>query len=190
MKNPKVTKFVVSSIVISVLIMTIVWAETTTRYVDGFDSTTVEWTETGDTPYLSNSDLNYIVSDGTGQDESDFSFADLVGADSINSVDIYFEVNADTSKPVENFDVFIYDGDSETDMGTIAPTTNGWDWYSMDISSKLDTVANVDAATLRVVSGRKGTGIFDALTIRRAYLDVDYEPTSGDTCTCPQQTAT
>ena len=76
-------------------------------YVNAFDATMTDWTGTGDSPYLGAADADYITATGTGQEEYYFTFenASDSSGQTINSVVIWFRVNADTSAPEEMFEV-------------------------------------------------------------------------------------
>jgi len=119
-----------------------------TLYVNGFDSTYTEWSTSGISPYINDSD-DYIYAKNGGYTEGYFTFTDTAhSSDTLNSVEICFECYQQGSG--EWFEVWIYDGSGWSDMGDIIPDTS-YGWKSMDISSKIDSWTKVDACQLYVV---------------------------------------
>jgi len=113
-----------------------------TLYVDGFDSTYMEWAESGSSPYIDDSN-DYIYESSDGDREGYFTFADTThSGDIFNSVEIYLECYQVGSG--EWFEVWIYDGSSWSDLGDITPDTS-YSWKSMNITSKIDSWTKADA---------------------------------------------
>ena len=142
-------------------------------YVDAFDATDVEWTENGDSPYLQDTDADYIYATGTGQCESLWTFNDVSDASgqTINSVTLYVESKTDnTGDPAEIIDVTI----SGSSAGSVTPTSTDYAFYQLDVSGILDDEVAINAATMQLDSNRSGSGSFSDLYARRAYLKVDY----------------
>jgi len=147
---------------------------TESLYVDGFvnRSPAADWTYVGSTPYLWDTDADHIYTKTTDAESGDYSFTDSsVGSGTINSVHIYFEAKADDINN-DNFQVWIYDGSSWSDMGNLSCPQNTYSWISLDIGSKLDSWSKIDLAELYVVYNKVGGA--DEIYIRRSYLYIDY----------------
>ena len=147
-----------------------------TLYVDGCNGAKTQWTTMTNTPYLDNNDSSLIHEDKSASMEAgDFSFANTTtgGTDTINSVILYFECQADDGPSNDGFDVHINDGGGFTNEGNVAPTANSsYGWDTLDVSSKLDTWTKIDAATMYLDTVNIGGG--DNIYVRRAYLYIDY----------------
>ena len=147
-----------------------------TLYVDGCSDTKTQWETMTSTPYLNNNDSSLIHEDKNASMEvGDFSFTNTAtgGTDTINSVILYFECQADDGPSNDGFDVYINDGGGFTNEGNVAPTASGsYGWDTLDVSAKLDTWTKIDATTMYLDTVNIGGG--DDIYVRRAYLYVDY----------------
>jgi len=141
-----------------------------TLYVNGFDLTYTDWSTSGISPYINDSDDYIYTMAWDGAEEGNFTFADTVhSGDTFNFVEIYFECYQEGSG--EWFDVWIYDGSSWTDIGDITPDSS-YSWKSMNVTSKIDSWTKVDSCQIYVVYRKAGKP--QNIYVRRCYLDVDY----------------
>ena len=148
-------------------------------WCNSYTSNRMGWTTTGSSPYLDDTDGSYINTKTASQTEGDFSFSDLSSTGTITSVTIYIETYANDAPNNDGFYVWIHDGSSWTNEGTIQPSTTGWGTYeTLSLTTKLDTDAKVNAAQVYFTLVKIGGA--DHVYIRRAYLYVDYTPSSAE----------
>lgn len=155
-------------------------AATDTLYVNSFSSTDTTWIEYGSTPYLWDTDADYVNATLQNQVESWFAFADHTGSESINYVYLYVESSQNGDDGVVLS--LQATGVTETQVGTITPNNGAYTWQYVDVSTILDTWEKINSTELKLSCSKSGPA-FGEQSVRRAYLYVDY--TSADS-TPPQ----
>lgn len=152
---------------------------TETLYVNVFTSINEEWTEVGANPWLNDSTANYIYTKADNKWHEEFTFADsAVGTGTINSVDIYLEIQGNSGRN-DRVEIHLHDGSSWSNVYNQDPDNDSYQWYNYDVGSILDSWAKIDAAKLKVQYQRAGSPATQEIYIRRCYIYVDY--TSGPT---------
>ncbi|KPJ70916.1 hypothetical protein AMJ52_09300, partial [candidate division TA06 bacterium DG_78] len=156
-------------------------------YVDGFGAEKTEWTEGGSAPYLDAIDdpLNRVYTAADAAQEGDWTFADstFVGSFSSSQIELYCEQWG----TLETISVYIHDGSSWSNVGSITPDAS-YSWKTLDTSSVLNTEAKIDAAKMYVVyqkSGKADVALIDcariywsATALTRYEMDVQFNTTS------------
>lgn len=150
------------------------WHDATTEnlFVNSLDSTYVEWSTYGTSPYLGDNN-DYIYTDVNDERHGYFGFADLGGqVDSLTSVTISCEAKAMAAGL--KIDVYIYDG-SWHNVGQLSGLTSSYDYYDIDISSLMNTVSKIN--NCKAYFQADLSSAYDVY-IRRAKLVVIYTPVS------------
>ncbi|MCW4046071.1 MAG: hypothetical protein NWE99_00700 [Candidatus Bathyarchaeota archaeon] len=155
-------------------------------YVDGFDSSSTSWTESGSSPYLNNNQNNYIYHNGDNQREGWFSFQDLptefsqlfastnqaLGA----TVNIDFECTRQSNN--DYFEFRITDGTTTYGPYRIDPPNDGnYGWRSYDVSDIINTLGRLNNAKIEVTYRQSGSGASNVY-IRQARLSLNFWLTS------------
>jgi hypothetical protein len=154
-------------------------------YVDGFNSTSTSWSESGASPYLNDDSNNYIYNDGDNQKEGWFTLQDLPTVYSqlfaSTNQDLGARVNIDFECKRDNDDYFefrINDGITTYGPYRIDPPSSGsYDWRSYDITNIINTLGKLNNAKIEVTyrqSGWSATNVY----IRRARLSLNFWLTS------------
>jgi len=152
---------------------------TETLYVNGFTSINEEWTETGASPWLDNSTVNYIDTKVDEEWHEEFTFTDsAVGTGNITSVDLYLEIQGNSGRN-DYVAIHLYDGASWSLVYNQDPDNDSYQWYNYDVNSILDSWAKIDDAKLKVQYQRSGSPSTQNIYVRRGYVYIDY--TSGPT---------
>ncbi len=140
-------------------------------FVNGLSADHAEWLVTGSSPYLQDSNGDYIRTFSDHKLHGHFSFPASTGSGTINSVKIRLECQVSTLPEVSYIEVFIYDGSSWTALGEIWFTQTGYKYYELDASAKLNTWAKINACQIEVKSHDT-----EAVTmyVRRGVRRVDY----------------
>jgi hypothetical protein len=136
-------------------------------YVDFWGLEKSDWSTTGSPPHLNAVDGSNRIYTNTGNDQQgDYTFDDssVSGVFSSSQIELYsYQEGAG-----ETINVFIHDGSSWNDMGSISPDS-GYSWKSIDTSSVLDTSAKIDAAKMYVIYQKSGAGGVVHLDCARIY---------------------
>ena len=143
-------------------------------YVNSFDVSEVAWSEVGASPYLQDSNVDYIGTDAGTQYESKFGFPASAGSGVINSVKIRVEaynVPADIGRTAN---VYVWDGAAWQLLGTVGEAF-AYTWYELNASAILTTWAKINGAKLRIRSNIGDGTVY----VRRATRKVDYTPVAG-----------
>jgi len=154
-------------------------------YVNSFDATEVGWTETGNSPYLQDTNTDYIRSNITLKYESKFGFPNSVGSGAINSVKIRVEVETIPFELGCEAFVYVWDGASWVLLGHVY-SDNVYVWIEFDVSAILNTWDKINGAKLRFLSSVEDGTVY----VRRATRKVDYTVAAvslkmvGDGLTC------
>jgi len=147
--------------------------DTTSIYVDGYNTVTEDWTKVGASPYLSVQDqpANYGYSSTNLGEWSEFTFADLAGVPEINSVTFYLYCDPNG----EMINVYIWDSGAVgwVNVGSFS-AVSGWAWRSIDVSSTLTTDEEIDNAKVYFTSQKVGPKFENPVQVDCAYLYVDY----------------
>jgi hypothetical protein len=141
-------------------------------YVDGFNSTSTQWTTVGSSPYLNNDTSSYIYDATNYHKEGWFSFQDPTYS-GISSASIEFECQCSGN---EYFDFEINDG-INTYTYSITSLPSSYDWKTRDLSSIINTWEKVADAKIRITF-RYNSGTSSTVYIRRARLHVTYDTTA------------
>ena len=140
-------------------------------YVNGFTAATSEWNKSGNSPYIDDSDANYIYTDRNNDDDANYGFTDpsggAAGAGTINSVTLYFEAKEAATSSMYAKIHLIGVGAA---VGTVDPTSTSYGWYTIDVTAKLNTWQKITDAQITIQAKTADP----ALYIRRCYLKVDY----------------
>jgi len=143
-------------------------------YVNDYNNTYSAWDTATNDPYLDDSDASLIDETSTGAAlHGNFFFANLsAGIQVPSNVMIYFEANNDDGAGDDGFNVFLSPGNSATytDMGLVQPTGTTYAWFSINVTSLLNTREKVNDANFYVSYTKSAGG--DNVRIRRAYLNV------------------
>jgi hypothetical protein len=148
-----------------------------TLYVNSFSDVRTGWERFGASPYLHNTDADYIRQSGaTGDKIGDFGFGNLpqtIGE--IYSCWLYMECYQEGAG--ETIDVYIStDGGSTWNLvGTITPNAGSYGWETLDITAYLGTHAKINNALMYL--DYNATGAPSYVYVRRAYLKVRIDPT-------------
>ncbi|MGQ9624779.1 MAG: hypothetical protein ACUVT9_05350 [Candidatus Bathycorpusculaceae bacterium] len=160
----------------------IVYASTVEEvYVNAFDGTYVAWTEVGSSPYLHDTDADYIsrlTSKTTTYKEGNWSFPSSSGSGTINSVKLRFETKRTDLDGDSWAQVYVYDGASWISVGNIYFASTSYAWEEINVSSILNTWAKINAAKVYLIT-TKAIGITDTIYVRRCTRKVDYTVTGG-----------
>jgi len=136
-------------------------------YVDEYDEVLCTWQKEGNSPYLHNTDNDYIWVSGNGYSIHDFMFRDLPIDAPLISCFLFIEGNC-SGEGTLGF--FIYDGEAWSDEMQVVIPQDIWSWVNYDISSILNTQAKINASKLWLVCRTS-----HLLTIRRVYLFVSLD---------------
>ena len=143
-------------------------------YTDAFDARVVDWTETGASPYLNDSDLNYITTATDAKEEGDWTFPVSAGSDTINSVKLRLEARV-TVIDCGDVDVYVWNGAAFVLAGTFTPA-NAYAWFELDVSAILTTWAKINGAEVYVHYTKSING---TCAVRRLTRKVDYTVAAG-----------
>jgi len=145
-------------------------------YTNSFDSTYVAWFEIGNTPYLQDTNTDYIQEDSAmlvTYKEGCWSFPNSAGSGTINSVKLRFEAMRSNAGGDAAVAVYVWDGTSWVNIGSLASISTSYAWAEIDVSSTLNTWAKINGAKVYVLLGRYGVQQ-DTVYIRRLTRKVDY----------------
>ena len=138
-------------------------------YTNSFDATYVAWIETGVTPYLQDTDADYIRTSTNAYKEGNWSFPASTGSGTINSVKVRFEAWV-TAELCGQFYVYVWDGASWVNAGTVTPDV-AVGWSEIDVSSILNTWEKINGAKVYIQYSKITTG---TCYVRRLTRKVDY----------------
>jgi len=143
-------------------------------YVDEYVEVVCNWVKEGNSPYLHNTDDDYIWVSGNGYQIHDFMFRDLPMDAPLISCFLFIEGQC-SGEAGGSLGFFIYDGDAWSDeIRVLIPywgaASDIWSWVNYDISSILNTQAKINASKLWLVCRTS-----HLLNIRRAYLFVSLD---------------
>jgi len=145
-------------------------------YTNSFDATYVAWVEVGNSPYLHNTDTDYIYQVSArlvAYNEGCWSFPASAGSGTINSVKLRLEARRSNVSGDASIAVYVWDGSSWVNVGSISPSSTSYEWFEFDVSSTLNTWDKINGAKVYVMLSRYGAQS-DTLYIRRLTRKVDY----------------
>lgn len=157
------------------ILVPIVFADTESLYVDGFNSVLEEWDETGATPWLNDNTGNYISTSVDEEWHEEFAFADSgsEGIETINSVVFYIELTGPSAR--NDFVLcYLHDGTDWVQVLSQDPDNDAYGWFNVDVSTTLDSWTKIDGAKLKIQYQRSGSPSTETIYARRSYLYVDY----------------
>jgi len=141
-------------------------------YTNAFDVRMVDWVETGSTPYLNDSDANYISVALDAKEEGDWTFANSAGSGTINSVKLRLE-GLLTVADCGALSVYVWNGTAWILAGGSAysPNYGSYAWYEIEVKTILDTWDKINGAEVYVFYGKDLNG---TCRVRRLTRKVDY----------------
>lgn len=144
-----------------------------------FDSTYVDWTENGDSPYLDTQndvDNIRIMTPPINQKEGYFGFDDLVGtAQTIYTAKLY--VKANVQGYAQKVAVYLNDGVSNYKIGYLNLCVYGYGYTEFNCINILDTPTKVNAAKIYF---NLEFGYHTIVTVIYAYIHVEYSTSTDD----------
>jgi hypothetical protein len=145
---------------------------TETVYTNSFSALTVDWSETGVTPYLHDTDADFIGTSVDAKVESNWAFPTSVGLGTINSVKFGLEllgVGAGTGA----IKLEVWANGIWNDVGNVA-STNVMEWVETDVSTLLTTWAKINGCHVRLTSVITGAMLLYARRLTRiiAYTNI------------------
>jgi hypothetical protein len=118
-------------------------------YTNSFDSTYVAWTEFGASPYLQNTDADYVYTGTGATKEGDWGFPTASLAGTINSVKLRFEARTSILE-CGDVTIEVWDGSSWVNAGYIGVYGTVYAWYEKDVTSILDSWSKINGAKVRL----------------------------------------
>lgn len=143
-------------------------------YTNAFSNARVGWTRVGASPYLNDSSANYVrTKNVAGEEIGDWSFPNsaIAAGDTLNGVSLRLECNR-SAAGFETIDVYLYDGSSWYFVDSIDPSYGLWEWFSIDVLARLNTIAKINASQVYL----KSISATVKLLCRRLVRRVDYSP--------------
>ena len=140
-------------------------------YTNAFSARLTAWIETGNSPYLQDTNTDFIEMEEESGDEGDWTFPNSAGSGTINSVKLRLEArkSAATSGSTR---VYVWDGSAWKSLGGLSLTTS-YAWYELDVTSILNSWAKINGAKVYVhYTYYLSTVNF----VRRLTRKVDYTP--------------
>lgn len=156
-----------------------VHADTENLYVDTYTGDLANWDErNAPSPYLADDGTGFIHEEkSSSATEGYFGFADPSGTDVINSVTLYVECYGMDTNDLLNIYVDCSDGGGWVNEGTITVDQNSYDWETLSLTVRLDGWTDIQNA--QIYFYYQGVGGGDDIYVMRAYLLVDYTPSTG-----------
>jgi hypothetical protein len=139
-------------------------------YTNAFDARIVDWIETGASPYLNDSDANYISVSLDAKEEGDWTFQNSAGSGTITSVKLRFEALLSIAD-CGSLAVYVWNGTAWILATEFTPTAPSYAWYEIEVKTILDTWAKINGAEVSVIYGKDLTG---TCRVRRLTRKVDY----------------
>ena len=138
-------------------------------YTNSFDASLVAWTEYGNSPYLQDTDTDYIGTSASSE-EGYWTFPNSAGSNTINSVKLRLQYKM-AIKGAGVCTVYVFDGTSWFEAGIISAQSTAYTWKEFDVSAILNTWAKINAAKVYLGYEKFKTGSF---YVRRLTRKVDY----------------
>jgi len=138
-------------------------------YTNAFSARLIDWYAIGNSPYLQDTDTDYIESDTVACDEGDWTFPNSAGSGTINSVKLRLE-GRKSSAISGGVNVYVWDGSAWQNLGSL-PLTQTYAWYELDVTAYLNSWAKINGAKVYVQYSPYRTTVAD---LRRLTRKVDY----------------
>lgn len=145
-------------------------------YVNSFDNTTRQWQEIGITPFLHDTNDDYIQINLNLKVHSGWLFPNSGGSGAINSVKLRFEAMSNDPDLMDTASYSVWNGSAWSAYAPIVINTNNWEWFEKDVSAILDTWDKINVAKVRVRSSIAGG---NTVMIRRLTRKIDYTEAAG-----------
>jgi len=148
-------------------------------YTNAFDATYVAWIEVGSSPYLHNTDTDYIyrlTSKTLTYKEGRWSFPNSAGSGTINSVKLRFEDYRTNLAGDAGVDVYVWDGTSWVYAGYLSLHQTSYAWEELDVSSILNSWDKINGAKVYLQTWT--ATLTDTIYVRRLTRKVDYSAVS------------
>jgi len=139
-------------------------------YTNAFDARLVAWTEVGNSPYLHDTDVDYVRSNTDGQEEGDWTFPNSVGSGTINSVKLRLQ-NRLSVIDCGEAEVYVWNGISWVYVGVIGTYGLDYSWEEIDVSAILNSWDKINGAEVYLHYTKYATGY---IYVRRLTRKVDY----------------
>ncbi|MCJ7424960.1 hypothetical protein MUP01_11950 [Candidatus Bathyarchaeota archaeon] len=144
-------------------------------YTNAFDASRVAWVETGVSPYLHDTNIDWIGTNIANVEEGDWAFPVSAGSDAINSVKVRLE-NYVTALGCGLVRVYVWNGAIWSLAGSVGGASLVYAWEEIDVSAILNTWAKINAAKVYLKYARLLNG---SQYVRRLTRKVDYTPAAG-----------
>ena len=143
-------------------------------YVNNYTADVNQWTPTGSTPYLHDSDAYYINSQVTDQIDRNFDFANTAIADFATITKIELEIESrSTALGCYVHCALSLDGVNFTEkLNAPIDESDTWMYVAADVTAFFASLADINACTLRCTS-HKGVAA-NTIRVRRARLKITY----------------
>lgn len=134
-------------------------------YVNGFDNTYLDWTRVAPSPYLDTIGSGYVSAIiGSNKKSGIFDYEDTALTPLSAVLDFYAWGTPDPDLGYLGFYVYVYDGSSWQCAGLIQLSQATGRWYSLDVSSILNSQAKVNAARTYLQSTIRA-GLWSTITV-------------------------
>jgi len=140
-------------------------------YTEEYSTT---WTKTGNSPYIQDTDSDYVDTNTNNLYISKFGFPNSEGSGTINSVKLRFEASEIAIDAGEvDIEVLVYDGTTWIGLGWLSVLADGyWHWATdIDVSAILNTWAKINACQVRL---RSAISLIASAGVRRCTRKVTY----------------
>ena len=117
-------------------------------YTNAFSARLFDWSAIGNSPYLQDTNTDYIESGTVACDEGDWTFPNSAGSGTINSVKLRLE-GRQSSAISGATTVYVWDGSAWQSLGSL-PLTQTYAWYELDVTSILNSWAKINGAKVYV----------------------------------------
>lgn len=142
-------------------------------YVNNFTADVNDWTNTGSTPYLHDTDVDYISTAVTDKVSRNYDFANTAIADFATITTIELEVESRSGV----LGTYVHcalslDGVNFTEkLNAPIDDSDTWIYATADVTAFFASLANINSCTLRCTSHRPASG---TVRVRRARLKITY----------------
>jgi hypothetical protein len=140
------------------------------RYVDNLNNSYIQWSTSGSTPYLRDTDGDYIYTNVDNRLEGWFGFQNISGPINPGSVKLQFECRVENGGN-EYFQFQLYDGTTTYGYYNVTSLPGSYDYKEYDVTNILNTWQKVNNAKIRL-RFKFNSGSSSTVYIRRARLYV------------------
>ena len=139
-------------------------------YTNAFDARLVAWTEVGNSPYLHDTNTDYITTNTDAGEEGDWTFPASGGSGTINSVKLRLE-NRLSVIDCGKASVYVWNGLAWQYAGEIGTYGLDYSWEEIDVSAILNSWDKINGAEVYLHYIKDLTGY---IYVRRLTRKVDY----------------